>query len=167
MTSDSNRTFALAKAFVMMNRHLMSASTDPEAFAAEYVAFVRYAGNIAAAPNDPKSLYIRVQLLLVDLTPENVAAAAQEVESMPVDFQVMFWTEAIKQGLAREWASKSLEELKIPVEDANNALVVLGLKPVDIASLNDANKWTFTLLEFAVLVRHETLHQIFAVAKGE
>ena len=71
------------------------------------VAFVRYAGNIAAAPNDPKSLYIRVQLLLVDLTPENVAAAAQEVESMPVDFQVMFWTEAIKQDFAREWASKS------------------------------------------------------------
>ena len=100
MTSDSNRTFALAKAFVMINRHLMSAATDPEAFAAEYVAFVRYAGNMAATPNDPKSLYICVQILLVDLTPENVAAAAQDVESMPVDFQVMFWRDA------PEWAAK-------------------------------------------------------------
>ena len=47
----------------------------------------------------------------------------------------------------------------IPVAEANHILELLGLKPTAGRPL--------TLREFALIVKHETLHQIFAVTKGE
>ena len=47
----------------------------------------------------------------------------------------------------------------IPVEEANHTLELLGLKPTAGRPL--------TLREFALIVKHDTLHQIFAVTKGE
>lgn len=86
----------------------------------------------------------------VDMIRAAAEAAGVEVIDLPLDL--------LGLPVAGD-LSDSDSMTPIPVEEANHILELLGLKPTAGRPL--------TLREFALIVKHETLHQIFAVTKGE
>lgn len=86
----------------------------------------------------------------VDMIRAAAEAAGVEVIDLPLDL--------LGLPVAGD-LSDSDSMTPIPVEEANHTLELLGLKPTAGRPL--------TLREFALIVKHETLHQIFAVTKGE